>query len=140
MYSTNLLCMVKRSDNSYLFVNCTQIVKFKAKNSEIVPNPLCLGNISKELSPSNATILYGYVYDFSVDYKAITNNKIHDIHRYLMKKTVLYEMFGVMKKIFVIVLISTINSLKCNLVKTQECNVREVIINNEHMLIHSVLK
>ena len=30
--------------NSYLFVNSTEIIKFKAKDSEIVPNPLCLGN------------------------------------------------------------------------------------------------
>ena len=31
--------------NSYLFVNGTEIVKFKAKDSEIVATPLCLGNI-----------------------------------------------------------------------------------------------
>ena len=30
--------------NSYLFVNSTEIIKFKAKDFEIVPNPLCLGN------------------------------------------------------------------------------------------------
>ena len=33
--------------NSYLFVNGTEIIKFKAKDSEITPYPLCLGNISK---------------------------------------------------------------------------------------------
>ena len=33
--------------NSYLFVNGTKIVKFKAKDSEIVEYPLHLGNISK---------------------------------------------------------------------------------------------
>ena len=73
------------SDDSYLFVNARQIVKFKAKDSEIVPYPLCLGSISKDFSISNATGLHGHVYDVSVDYKAITNNKIHDIHRYSMK-------------------------------------------------------
>ena len=31
--------------NSYLFVNGTQIIKFKAKDSRIVASPLCLGNI-----------------------------------------------------------------------------------------------
>ena len=31
--------------NSYLFVNGTEIYKFKAKDSEIVAPPLCLGNI-----------------------------------------------------------------------------------------------
>ena len=34
--------------NSYLFVNGTEIYKFKAKDSEIVRSPLCLGNISKD--------------------------------------------------------------------------------------------
>ena len=34
--------------NSYLFVNVTEIFKFKAKDSEIVANPLCLGNTSKD--------------------------------------------------------------------------------------------
>ena len=34
--------------NSYLFVNGTKINKFKATDSEIVANPLCLGNISKD--------------------------------------------------------------------------------------------
>ena len=29
--------------NSYLFVNGTEIYKFKAKDSEIVATPLCLG-------------------------------------------------------------------------------------------------
>ena len=33
--------------NSYLFVNGTEIYKFKAKDSEIVANPLCLENIQK---------------------------------------------------------------------------------------------
>ena len=39
--------------NSYLFVNGTEIIKFEAKNSEIVANPLCLGNISKDWSTDN---------------------------------------------------------------------------------------
>ena len=33
--------------NSYLFVNSKEIIKFKAKDSGIVPTPLCLGNITK---------------------------------------------------------------------------------------------
>ena len=36
--------------NSYLFVNGKEIHKFKAKNSEIVATPLCLGNNSKDWS------------------------------------------------------------------------------------------
>ena len=35
--------------NSYLFVNDREIYKFKAKDSESLATPLCLGNISKKL-------------------------------------------------------------------------------------------
>ena len=40
-------------DNSYLFVNGTEIIKFKAKDSEIVANPLCLGDFSRDFSVAN---------------------------------------------------------------------------------------
>ena len=58
--------------NSYLFVNDTEIIKFKAKDSEIGATPLCLGNISKDWSVDDMkkTGLNGYVNDFSVDYEA----------------------------------------------------------------------
>ena len=74
--------------NSYLFVNGTEIHKFKAKDSEIVASPLCLGNISKDFSVGNMkkTALNGYVYDFSGDYDAIAVDDILDIHKYLMEK------------------------------------------------------
>ena len=39
--------------NSYLFVNGTEICKFKAIDSGIVASPLCLGNISKNWSTEN---------------------------------------------------------------------------------------
>ena len=39
--------------NSYLFVNGTEIIKFKAEGSEIVASPLCLSNISKDWSTNN---------------------------------------------------------------------------------------
>ena len=73
---------------SYLFVNGTEIHKFKAKVSEIVATPLCLGNISKGWSVDNIkeTGSNGYVYDFSVLYDAIGVNDILDIHMDLMKK------------------------------------------------------
>ena len=66
----------------------TEIHKFKAKDSEIVASPLCLGNISKEFSVDNRkkTRLSGYVYDFSVDYNAIEVDDILDIYKYLMEK------------------------------------------------------
>ena len=74
--------------NSYLFVNGTEIHKFKAKDSEIVASPLCLGKISKDSSVDNMkkTGLNDYLYDFSVDYDAIAVDDILDIHKYLMEK------------------------------------------------------
>ena len=74
--------------NSRLFVNGSEFITFKGKDSEIVANPLCLGNISKDWSVDNMkdTGLNGYVYDFSVDYDAIAVDDILDIHKYLMKK------------------------------------------------------
>ena len=39
--------------NSYLFVNGKEIHKFTANDPEIVPNNLCLGNVSKDFSASN---------------------------------------------------------------------------------------
>ena len=74
--------------NSYLFVNGTEIIKFKAKDSEIVASLFCLGKISKEFSVDNMkkTGLNGYRYDFSVDYDAIVVDDILDIQKYLMKK------------------------------------------------------
>ena len=74
--------------NSYLFVNNTEIIKFKAKDSNIIATPLCLGNISKDWSVDNMknTGLDGYVYDFGIDYDAIAVDDIKDIYKYLMKK------------------------------------------------------
>ena len=74
--------------NSYLLTNGTKIHKFKAKDSEIVAAPLCLGNISKDWSVDNMkkTGFNGYVYDFSVDYDATDVDDILDIHKCLTKK------------------------------------------------------
>ena len=96
MYPTNFtvtnktffLSLHYNGDDSYLFVNGVEQIKSKVKKSEIKPYPLCLGNISKDFSSTNAeqTGLYGYMYYFSVDYWPISNHQILYIHRYLMKK------------------------------------------------------
>ena len=69
--------------NSYLFVNGTEIITFKAKDSKIVASPLCLGNISKDWLVDNMkrTGFTGYV-----DYETTDVDDIKDIHKYLMKK------------------------------------------------------
>ena len=74
--------------NSYLFVNGTEIYKFKAKDSEFFVAPICLGNISKNWSTNSMrrSGFNGYVYDFSVDYDAIVVDDIKNIHKYLMEK------------------------------------------------------
>ena len=96
MYSINFTLIQKKfclslhynGANSYLFVNGTEIYKFKAKDSEIVASTLCLGNISKDWSIDNMkkTGFTGYIYDFSVDYDPIGVTDIKDIHKYLMEK------------------------------------------------------
>ena len=74
--------------NSDFFVNATEIIKFKAKDSEIISYSLCLGSISKDWTNDDMkkTGFNGYIYDFSTDYKAIASSDIVDIHKYLMKK------------------------------------------------------
>ena len=71
-----------------VFVNGKEIHKFTAKDSMIVLNGLCLGNVSKDFSASNMkkTGFNDYIYDFSVDYDTIDVNDILGIHKYLMKK------------------------------------------------------
>ena len=71
MYSNNFTVTRKKfylslhynGANSYLFVNGTEIYIFKAKDSEIVATPLCLGNISNDWSTDNIkkTGFNGYV-------------------------------------------------------------------------------
>ena len=75
-------------DNSYLFVNGEQELKFKVKDEQIVKEKLCLGNISDDWTAANAekTGLFGEVYDFAVDYTAVRVGDIYNVHRYLMKK------------------------------------------------------
>ena len=84
-----VLSLHYNSDNSYLFVNGVQQLKFKSKVSYLDRNLLTIGNISAEFSTKNMekTGLHGNIYDFSVDYRPIETSKIYDIHRYLMKKT-----------------------------------------------------
>ena len=96
MYSINstekskktYLSLNYNNENSYLFVNGTEIIKFKSNDPGILPYRLCLWNISKDLPIDNIkkTGLNGYVFDFSVAYDAITIDDVLDIHKYLMKK------------------------------------------------------
>ena len=83
-----VLSLHYNGDNSYLFVNGKQDLKFKAKDDQTVKEILCLGNISEDWTHVNArkTGLYGSVYDFAVDYTKTSVDDIYNVHRYLMKK------------------------------------------------------
>ena len=74
--------------NSYLFVNDTEIHRFKPNDSGINTIPLCRENISKDFSIDNMkkTGFYRHVYDFSADYCAILVDDLLYIHKYLIKK------------------------------------------------------
>ena len=95
MYSPNFtvanktfcLSLHYNGDDSYLSVNGKEVIKFKAKKQSVVEK-LSLGNISADFNQADrkSTGLYRYIYDFSVDYNAFSNDKIHDTHTYMMKK------------------------------------------------------
>ena len=86
IYSQNFTAVNKKfvlslhynGDNSYLFVNGKQKLKFKAKDDQIVKEILYLGNISDDWTAANAqkTGLWGEIYDFAIDY---TGTNIGDI-------------------------------------------------------------
>ena len=96
MYSINFsatgkifcLSLHYNGDNTYLFIDGKEMIKFKTKDSEIVVNPFCVGNISKDFSEINMKKagLYGSINKFSNNHQAIAVNDILDIHKYLTKK------------------------------------------------------
>ena len=84
-----MLSLHYNGDDSYLFVNGRQELKFKAKTDQLVKEKLCIENLSDQwtTSESEKTGLYGNIYDFIVDYEDIILLKpIYDMHRYLMIK------------------------------------------------------
>ena len=84
-----MLSLHYNGDDSYLFVNGRQELKFKCKTDQLVKEKLCIGNLSDQwtTSESEKTGLYGSIYDFVVDYEQIVGVKaIYDMHRYFMTK------------------------------------------------------
>ena len=84
-----ILSLHYNGDNSYLFVNGREELKLKTKTDQIINKNLCLGNLSNYCGRDHSakTSLYGNIYDFVVDYKAIVGTTtIYDMHRYLMTK------------------------------------------------------
>ena len=48
-----MLSLHYNGSNSFLFVNAVKMCQYKAKDSEIKPYPICLGNISKDFTINN---------------------------------------------------------------------------------------
>ena len=77
------------ADDSYLFLNGKETIKFKAHNKNVnFPNRFCLGSISDGFSDteSREISLNGNVYDFSVDCNSVDKSDLLNIHKYLMTK------------------------------------------------------
>ena len=84
-----MLSLHYNGDDSYLFVNGRQELKFKAKTDQLVKEKLCIGNLSDQwtTNESEKTGVYGKFYDFVVDCEQTVGVKaIYDMHRYLMTK------------------------------------------------------
>ena len=84
-----MLSLHHNGDDSYLFVNDRQELKFKAKNDQLIKEKLCIGNLSDQWSASESekTGLYRNIYDFAVDYEAIIGvGPIYNMYRFLMTK------------------------------------------------------
>ena len=84
-----VLSLHYNGNDSYLFVNGWQELKFKAKTDQLVKEKLYLGNLSDQwtTSESEKNGLYGKIYDFVVDYEQIAETtKILDMHKYLIIK------------------------------------------------------
>ena len=76
-------------DDSYLFVNGKQELKFKCKTDQLVKEKFYLETLSDQwtTSESEKTGLHGNTYDFVVNYEQIVGvGPIYDFHRYLMIK------------------------------------------------------
>ena len=78
-----MLSLHYNGDDSYLFVNRRQELKFKAKTDQLGKEILCIGNLSDQwtTNESEKTGVYGKIYEQIVGVKAI-----YDMHRYLMTK------------------------------------------------------
>ena len=87
-----VLSLHYNGNDSYLFVNGRQELKFKAKTDQLVKEKLCIGNLSDQWTTSESEKTHGKIYDFVVDYEQIAETaKILDIHKYLIIKHSIYS-------------------------------------------------
>ena len=84
-----LLSLHYNGENSFLFVNGKEELKYKAKTNQIIQKIFCLGNLSHNWTRNQSakTSFYRNIYGFVVDYKSIVGvDPIYDMHRYLTTK------------------------------------------------------
>ena len=130
-----VLSLHYNDNDSYLFINGKQELKFKAKLDQSIKEKLCVGNLSDQwtTSESEKTGLYGNIY-FIVDYTQILGVKpIYDMHRYLMIKIILVYKFRTYKMKIISLLISLFGiiktkALECVSVINQKCMPRPKIL------------
>ena len=69
---------------------------------------------------------------FSVDFNPIDNSDIFDIHKYLMKRTWYKIMFGLIRKMFIVLLrciVNISNNWKCVSLSNQKFKIKPTLIN-----------
>ena len=90
-------------DESYFYVNKTEICKIKANNNISWYN-FCLQSVSKYFTKDEWSKIYlnGTVYDFSVDQSSIeiTTLNIRNIHQYLMVKNNVKKYLRLLKNVY----------------------------------------
>ena len=97
-------------DESYLYVNKTEICKFKAKDN-ISGYNFCLGRVSKDFTKDKQDEIasIGTVNDISVDVSSVKKEDILNIHQYLMVKNNI-KCLGLLKNIYWIIIVSIVKA------------------------------
>ena len=93
-------------DNNYLFVNGKELCKLKASNKNVnFPTQFSLAGISSKFDyvDVDEVSLKVNVYDFSVVYKATNKSDILNIHKYLMNKNNIQNVWIYQKNAYCII-------------------------------------
>ena len=122
-----VLSLHYNGDNSYLFVNGKQELKFKAKDDQIVKEILCLGNKNDDWTAVNAKKR-----DFGVKYMIllliilVLIFVIYIMCMYLMK-SIIYKMLLINLAISLFNVLN-VNALECLYIINRECKPRPKIL------------
>ena len=120
--------------SSFLFVNDRKICQFQAKSSKVKDYAPSLGNISEAFTIDKVETrgLKGVVKCFSVDFNPIDINSVLDVYKYLMNRTWYKITFGIIKKMFIVLVRNIVNGsnhTKWVLLSSQLCMTQPALIN-----------